>query len=71
VDPVNRHMGCGSRMLDEVIEHYKSNTGIALTCKTSNVPAQILYLVKGFRPVRVMPRYYAQEGDGVLMRRII
>lgn len=68
-----RHMGIGSGLLKEVIEYYKGigSETISLTCKVDNVPAQVLYLKNGFRPVRVRPRYYAAEGDGVLMRRVL
>lgn len=65
-----RHMGKGGRLIDEIISFYTGqNRGhIALTVRVDNVPAQILYLKKRFRPVRVMPAYYSSGVDGLMMR---
>jgi ribosomal protein S18 acetylase RimI-like enzyme len=70
VQPSLRKQGIGAALLREVIAYYRNQEQmhIALTCKVDNVPAQILYLKTGFRPVRVMKEYYAKEGDGVTMR---
>jgi ribosomal protein S18 acetylase RimI-like enzyme len=73
VQPSLRKQGVGAALMRDVIAYYRNQEQmhLSLTCKVDNVPAQILYLKTGFRPVRVMKDYYAKEGDGVLMRRII
>jgi ribosomal-protein-alanine N-acetyltransferase len=71
VRPDLRGAGVGKALLTEVTEYYRTvhqAVTISLTCKVDNVAAQVLYLKHGFRPVRVLPRYYAAEGDGVMMR---
>lgn len=71
VDPDERGKGKAKALLSEVTRYYREvhqAVTISLTCRVNNVAAQGLYLKHGFRPVRVLPRYYAAEGDGVMMR---
>jgi ribosomal protein S18 acetylase RimI-like enzyme len=63
-----RGYGYGKWLLDEITGNYPG-AAMTLTCKVDNVSAQVLYLRNGFRPVRVIPRYYG-ETDGLLMRRM-
>ncbi len=72
-EPSLRGKGVGGALLKEVQKYYREADAatISLTCKVDNVAAQMLYLKNGFRPVRVIPRYYAAEGDGVLYRKTL
>jgi ribosomal protein S18 acetylase RimI-like enzyme len=68
IAPAYQKCGNGRLLLAEIIAQYPGYD-IQLTCKVDNVPAQVLYLRSGFRPARVIPRYYGAT-DGLLMRRI-
>ena len=72
VDPAYQKCGNGRLLLDQITEYYsaRQRMEISLTCKVDNVAAQVLYLKSGFRPVRVIPKYYGAT-DGLLMRRCL
>lgn len=70
--PHARGKGFGQSLLREVSRWAKSMTyaSIELTVKTDN-PAQKLYFDEGYRVVSFLRRFYLDDGDGLLMRRIL
>lgn len=67
-----RKNGLGAKLLKDIEDFYRlgDEVEIKLTCSTENWQAQRLYLKMGYRPVRVIQKYYTTE-DGLLMRRIL
>lgn len=69
VGPEHRRAGHGRRLMDAV-ERGFSDRGIRtvrLEVRTSNEPAQQLYLQLGYKIIRRMSRYYTSGDDGFLM----
>ena len=69
VSPSYRRLGHARRLMAAVEEGFvkRGVTTIRLEVRTSNDPAQRLYLALGFKIVRRMPRYYTSGDDGYLM----
>ena len=68
-----RGFGNASRLLEEIANYYKTRDvkEIILYCKQNNVTAQRLYLKHGYLVTHVLRNYYAPEGDGLEMRKIL
>ena len=68
-----RGFGHASRLLEEIANYYKTRDvkEIILYCKQNNVTAQRLYLKHGYLVTHVLRNYYAPEGDGLEMRKIL
>ncbi len=68
-----RGFGHASRLLEEIANYYKTRDvkEIILHCKQDNVTAQRLYLSHGYLVTHVLRNYYAPEGDGLEMRKIL
>jgi GNAT superfamily N-acetyltransferase len=68
-----RGFGHASRLLEEIANYYKTRDvkEIILHCKQNNVTAQRLYLKHGYLVTHVLRNYYAPEGDGLEMRKIL
>ena len=68
-----RGFGHASRLLEEIANYYKTRDvkEIILQCKQNNVTAQRLYLSHGYLVTHVLRNYYAPEGDGLEMRKIL
>jgi ribosomal protein S18 acetylase RimI-like enzyme len=67
-----RGCGIGTDLLEQITRRYRrlGHGSIGLSCKVDN-PAQKLYFDCGYRVERVAKRYYGDEGDGLLMRRVL
>lgn len=73
VMPEWRGQGLGMFLLKEIEKYFKDKGGVeALTlhCKVDN-PAQKLYFDAGYRVVSRLADYYAPEGDGLKMEKIL
>ena len=68
-----RGLGHASDLLEELANYYKTRDAkeIILHCKQDNVTAQRLYLSHGYLVTHVLRNYYAPEGDGLEMRKIL
>ena len=68
-----RGLGHASDLLEEIANYYKTRDAkeIILHCKQDNVTAQRLYLSHGYLVTHVLRNYYAPEGDGLEMRKIL
>ena len=68
-----RGLGHASGLLEEIADYYKTRDAkeIILYCKQDNVTAQRLYLSHGYLVTHVLRNYYAPEGDGLEMRKIL
>ena len=68
-----RGLGHASDLLEEIADYYKTRDAkeIILYCKQDNVTAQRLYLSHGYLVTHVLRNYYAPEGDGLEMRKIL
>ena len=69
VSPRHRRVGHAKRLMSAVETGFLSRgiSTIRLEVRTTNSPAQELYLNLGFKIVRRMPRYYTSGDDGYLM----
>lgn len=69
----HRGFGHASALLEEIADYYKTHPAkeIVLHCKRDNVTAQRLYLSHGYLVTHVLRNYYAPEGDGLEMRKIL
>jgi ribosomal protein S18 acetylase RimI-like enzyme len=67
-----RGRGLGREMLDEIAEYFALNHAekITLHCKVDN-PAQKLYFDAGYRVMDRIKDYYAPEGDGLTMEKML
>ena len=73
VIPNMRGKGIASGLLDEVHTGYRKAglQRIRLHCKVDNAEAQRLYLAKGYRVSAYLKDYYAPEGDGLEMEKVL
>lgn len=72
VDEAWRRRGVAKRLLQEIfqIARQRRCTRAFLEVRRSNVSAQKLYEVLGFRPIGVRPKYYApQQEDAIVMAK--
>ena len=69
----HRGFGHAGNLLEEIANYYKTRDAkeIILHCKQNNVTAQRLYLSHGYLVTHVLRNYYAPEGDGLEMRKIL
>ena len=70
--PDYRKRGLGRFLLDEIATYYtgQASHGILLHCKVGN-PAQKLYFDAGYRVRAYLRNYYAPEGDGLEMEKVL
>lgn len=70
--PEWRGQGLGGFLLKEIEKYFKTQSAvkIILHCKVDN-PAQKLYFDAGYRVTARIRNYYAPEGDGLEMERIL
>lgn len=68
VYPEYRGLGVGSALIETAKEYLKSRgeQRWGLHVHVNN-PAQKLYFDQGFRAIRVEPRYFLDDGDGIYM----
>lgn len=69
VAPEHRRRGVGSALLDQLLTAAKGTRRIRLEVRASNLAAQAFYKKHGFQEARVLPRYYDDGEDGILMLR--
>jgi ribosomal-protein-alanine N-acetyltransferase len=70
VDPSLRRRGCGTALLEELLDRAGPDQPYTLEVRTSNAPAIALYERFGFRSAGTRPRYYHDTGeDAVIMWR--
>ena len=64
VDPDFRHLGYGTRLLDEIIDRARlaEVNAVFLEVRPSNAGALALYRKKGFRKIAKRPAYYQAKG---------
>jgi ribosomal-protein-alanine N-acetyltransferase len=69
VSPFHRRQGHAGKLMDAVEQSFshKGINTVRLEVRTSNQPAQQLYLKLGYKILRRMPRYYSSGDDGYLM----
>jgi ribosomal-protein-alanine N-acetyltransferase len=76
VDPNDRELGYGERLLDEILERSRATEvrEVFLEVRPSNEKALALYSKKGFRQIARRPAYYqahdGREDAAVLAKRI-
>jgi ribosomal-protein-alanine N-acetyltransferase len=71
VDPGSRGKGAASALMESTLRRLRRR-GVArlvLMVRVTNAPARRFYEKYGFRKVRLAPRYYEDDTDGVLMSR--
>ncbi len=73
VSEMFRRCGRGGKIMDALlaIAKEKGVKKVFLEVRVSNVPAQILYLKKGFRGLYCRTRYYPDGEDAVVMMKEI
>lgn len=73
VRPEYRSMGLGSLLLDEFMRRTATKKGraIRLEVRPENGDAVNFYIRRGFHVVGMIPRYYRDGGDGIMMRRLL
>ena len=69
VDPRYRRRGLATTLLDGCVDDLDAAGGglLSLHVAPDNHPARSLYRKRGFRTVRLVPGYYGQRGDALLM----
>lgn len=67
-----RGRGFGSALLNEVADFYRAKgcSRLLLHVMVHN-PAQKLYFANGYRVTKVLKDYYAPEGDGLEMEKVL
>lgn len=73
VHPDYRRLGVADTLMRRMLRDLgaKDVRRVELMVRTGNAAGLQLYRALGFRRVRMMPRYYEDGGDGVLMARAI
>lgn len=69
VAPEHRRKGVASALLQRLFEEIRGARRVRLEVRASNRAAQAFYKKHGFREVAVLPGYYADGEDGLLMVR--
>ncbi|MCS7216855.1 MAG: ribosomal protein S18-alanine N-acetyltransferase [Candidatus Bipolaricaulota bacterium] len=69
VAPAHRRRGVGSALLGELFRAARGARRVRLEVRASNRTAQAFYKKHGFREEAVLPGYYADGEDGLLMVR--
>jgi len=69
VAPQYRRKGIGSALLAALISSAGDARRLRLEVRVSNSPARAFYRKHGFKEVAVLPNYYADGEDGILMIR--
>lgn len=64
-----RHIGIGSKLLEELIDLTKKQKKLSITLEvnTKNIPAQNLYLKYGFENLGIRKKYYNGIEDAFIM----
>jgi ribosomal-protein-alanine N-acetyltransferase len=72
VDPTHRRHGIGKAHMTRALAKLKASGVhcVRLAVRPENLAATRLYSILGFHPVRRIPRYYADAGDALQMRKI-
>jgi ribosomal-protein-alanine N-acetyltransferase len=73
VDPFYRQQGIASHLIKQTIEIAKGmkKNYLSLEVRSDNFPAYSLYIAHGFIPIKTLPGYYSDGGDGIKMRLIL
>jgi ribosomal-protein-alanine N-acetyltransferase len=74
VDPASRESGVASALLEATLRRLRRRrvANLQLVVRDSNQSALAFYEKYGFRPIRRVPAYYEDGGDGIAMtRRVI
>ena len=69
VAPEHRRKGVATALLRALLEAIPSARRVKLEVRASNQAARAFYEKHGFREIRVLPNYYADGEDGILMVR--
>lgn len=69
VVPEHRRQGVGSALLKELLAAAAGTRRVRLEVRASNHAAQAFYTKHGFRRIAILPNYYADGEDGILMIR--
>lgn len=69
VAPEHRRKGVASALLTQLFSAAKGVQRARLEVRFSNHPARAFYAKHGFREVAVLPHYYEDGEDGILMIR--
>lgn len=69
VVPEQRRKGVASALLQRLFSAAKGARRVRLEVRVSNLPARAFYAKHGFREAALLPRYYANGEDGLLMIR--
>ena len=66
-----RRQGIAERLLTQVLEEYRSSyfSEVYLQVAVSNIPAQHLYRKLGFQRDKLLPGYYSNGEDAILLRK--
>ena len=72
VTEVFRRRGLAGRLMDELERRFKKRRAEAsyLEVRASNIPAQSLYMKRGYVEAGVLPCYYYDE-DGLAMKKLL
>ena len=66
VSPRHRGHGIATQLLRTLIRRRKKDTDtISLEVREDNLPARRFYEKHGFRPVQILPQYYADGATGI------
>jgi len=73
VDPRRRRRGIGRALMMHTLAKLKAHgiRYVDLTVRPANRPAIRLYSALGFRPVRRISQYYADNGDAIEMQKAL
>lgn len=69
VAPEHRRKGVASALLQGLLAEAKGAQRVRLEVRASNRAAQAFYRKHGFKEVAILPGYYADGEDGILMVR--
>lgn len=69
VVPEHRRKGVGSALLGQLLARTIGTRRIRLEVRASNLAAQAFYKKHGFQEVEILPQYYADGEDAILMLR--
>ncbi|MCS7239654.1 MAG: ribosomal protein S18-alanine N-acetyltransferase [Candidatus Bipolaricaulota bacterium] len=69
VAPEHRRKGIATALLAHVIREAKGARCLRLEVRASNTAARAFYQKQGFREAALLPSYYADGEDGILMIR--
>lgn len=71
VIPEYQGKGCGSRLLEFILNRFKDHESCYLEVRSTNIPAIRLYEKYNFRKIFVRPRYYRDGEDAIVMAKML